>query len=171
MSPGLARFLDARRFLLEHRADYAAAYDGFRWPELDEFNWALEWFDHLGAAPDSANRAALRIIEPDGSQHGWTFAQLSARSAQVASWLRSLGARRGDRIVVMLGNQVELWEMILAAMKLGAVIIPATTLLAPADLRDRADRGRAKFVVAASPETAKWAAVPGDFTRVAVGPS
>ncbi len=77
------------------------------------------------------DRAALRIIEPGGTARSWAFAQLSARSAQVASWLRSLGARRGDRIVVMLGNQVELWEMILAAMNLGAVIIPATTLLAP----------------------------------------
>jgi acetyl-CoA synthetase len=165
----MARFAAARQFLLDHREDYTAAYQGFRWPELDEFNWALEWFDQLGADPDSGRRAALRIIEPDGSQHSWTFAQLSARSAQVASWLRTLGVRRGDRIVVMLGNQAELWEMILAAMKLGAVIIPATTLLAPADLRDRVDRGRAKFAVVASAETGKWAEVPGDFTRIAVG--
>jgi acetyl-CoA synthetase len=169
MSDGLARFIEARRFLLDRRLDYDGAYAGFQWPELGEFNWALDWFDHLGADRDSAGREALRIIEPGGAQRGWTFAELSARSDQVASWLRSLGARRGDRIVVMLGNQVELWEMILAAMKLGAVIIPATTLLAPADLRDRAERGQARFVVAASAETGKWADVPGDFTRIAVG--
>jgi acetyl-CoA synthetase len=168
---GLARFEAAREFLLAHRDDYQAAYQGFQWPELDEFNWALDWFDHLGAAPESAGRAALHIIEPDGSQRGWTFAEMSARSAQVASWLRSLGARRGDRIIVMLGNQVELWEMILAAMKLGAVIIPASTLLAPADLRDRVERGQASFAVVAAAETAKWADVPGDFTRISVGAS
>jgi acetyl-CoA synthetase len=168
---GLARFAAARQFLLEHRDDYTAAYQGFRWPELDEFNWALERFDHLGTAPDSAQQAALRISEPDGSQRSWTFAELSSRSAQVASWLRSLGVRRGDRIVVMLGNQAELWEMILAATKLGAVIIPATTLLAPTDLGDRVNRGRARFAVVASAETAKWADVPGDFTRISVGAS
>jgi acetyl-CoA synthetase len=166
---GLAEFRAARRFLLEHREDYDAAYRGFRWPELDEFNWALEWFDHLGADPESADRPALWIVEQDGSERRWTFAELSVRSNQVANWLRSQGVGRGDRIVLMLGNQVELWEMILAAMKLGAVVIPATTLLAESDLRDRIDRGQARHVVVASAETGKWAGVPGDYTRISVG--
>jgi len=168
---GLAAFRAARRFLLDHREDYDAAYAGFRWPELDEFNWALEWFDHLGTDPESADRPGLRIIEQDGTDRQWTFAELSRRSNQVANWLRSHGVARGDRIVLMLGNQVELWEMILAAMKLGAVVIPATTLLAEADLRDRIDRGGAGHVVVASAETGKWAGVPGDYTRISVGGS
>ena len=168
---GLAEFRAARRFLLEHREDYDAAYRGFRWPELDEFNWALEWFDHLGADPESADRPALWIVEQDGSERRWTFAELSVRSNQVANWLRGQGVGRGDRIVLMLGNQVELWEMILAAMKLGAVVIPATTLLAEADLRDRIDRGQAKHVVVAVAETDKWDGVPGDYTRISVGGS
>ena len=166
---GPAEFRAARRFLLEHRDDYEAAYRGFRWPELDEFNWALEWFDHLGADPESAGRPALWIVEQDGSERRWTFAELSVRSNQVANWLRGQGVARGDRIVLMLGNQVELWEMILAAMKLGAVVIPATTLLAESDLRDRIDRGQARHVVVASAETGKWAGVPGDYTRISVG--
>jgi acetyl-CoA synthetase len=165
----LAEFQAARQFLLDHADDYEAAYAGFRWPVLDDFNWALEWFDHLGAAADSADRPALWIVEQDGSQRRWTYAELSARSNQVANWLRSHGVGRGDRIVLMLGNQVELWEMILAAMKLGAVVIPATTLLAEADLRDRIDRGQAKHVVVAAAETDKWSAVPGEYTRIAVG--
>jgi len=166
---GPAEFRAARRFLLEHRDDYEAAYRGFRWPELDEFNWALEWFDHLGADPESADRPALWIVEQDGTERRWTFAELSVRSNQVANWLRGQGVARGDRIVLMLGNQVELWEMILAAMKLGAVVIPATTLLAESDLRDRIDRGQARHVVVASAETGKWAGVPGDYTRISVG--
>jgi len=168
---GLAEFRAARRFLLEHREDYEAAYGGFRWPELDEFNWALEWFDHLGADPDSADRPALWIVEQDGSEQRWTFAELSVRSNQVANWLRGQGVGRGDRIVLMLGNQVELWEMILASMKLGAVVIPATTLLAESDLRDRIDRGQARHVVVASAEVGKWDGVPGDYTRISVGGS
>jgi acetyl-CoA synthetase len=165
----LAEFRAARQFLLDHREDYDAAYAGFRWPELDEFNWALEWFDHLGAAPDSADRPALWIVEQDGSERKWTFAEMSRRSNQVANWLRGHGVVRGDRIVLMLGNQVELWEMILAAMKLGAVIIPATTLLAEADLIDRIERGQARHVVVAAAEVDKWTAVPGQYTRIAVG--
>ncbi|HEY2100397.1 MAG TPA: AMP-binding protein [Pseudonocardia sp.] len=166
---GLAEFRAARQFLLDNRENYDAAYAGFRWPVLDEFNWALEWFDHLGAAPDSADRPALWIVQQDGSERKWTYAEMSARSSQVANWLRSRGVVRGDRIVLMLGNQVELWEMILAAMKLGAVVIPATTLLAESDLRDRIDRGQAKHVVVASAETDKWSAVSGEYTRIAVG--
>ena len=69
----------------------------------------------------------------------------------------------------MLGNQVELWETILAAMKLGAVIIPATTLLQPADLADRVERGNARHVVAGGADAAKFDAVPGEYTRIAVG--
>jgi acetyl-CoA synthetase len=166
---GLIAFTAARQFLLDHRENYRRAYGEFSWPELDEFNWALEWFDHLGANPESADRTALWIIEQDGSEQRWTFAELSRRSNQVANWLRDQGVVRGDRIVLMLGNQVQLWEMILAAMKLGAVIIPATTLLAEADLADRIERGRARHAVVASDQTAKWADVPGEYTRIAVG--
>ena len=166
---GFTAFTEARRFLLEHREDYDAAYAGFAWPELDEFNWALEWFDHLAADPGSADRPALWIVEQDGSQRRWSFAEMSARSNQVANWLRERGVARGDRLVLMLGNQVELWEMVLAAMKLGAVVIPATTLLAEADLTDRIERGQARHVVVAAAETGKWAGVAGEFTRISVG--
>ena len=69
----------------------------------------------------------------------------------------------------MLGNQVELWETMLAAMKLGAVVIPATTLLAESDLRDRIDRGNAKHVVVRAADAGKFDGVPGDYTRIAVG--
>jgi acetyl-CoA synthetase len=94
---------------------------------------------------------------------------MARRSDQVANWLAGIGVNRGDRIILMLGNQVELWETILAAIKLGAVIIPASTLLAAADLRDRVDRGNARFVIARSVDVPTFAGVPGDFIRIAVG--
>jgi acetyl-CoA synthetase len=87
----------------------------------------------------------------------------------VANWLRAQGVARGDRIVLMLANQLELWESMLAAMKLGAVVIPATTLLAPADLRDRIERGKARHVIVRSADTGKWDGVAGSYTKIAVG--
>ncbi len=90
------------------------------------------------------------------------------RSDQVAAWLAEQGVRRGDRVMVMLGNQVELWETMLAVMKLGAVILPATTALGPADLADRIERGGAKHVVTSAANTAKFAEVPGDYGRIVV---
>ncbi|WP_067816434.1 AMP-binding protein [Actinomadura kijaniata] len=159
-------FRAARDFLLEHREDYAGAREKFRWPELDAFNWAIDWFDRIAEGND---RPALWIVEEDGSEARYSFADLARRSNQVAGWLRGAGVRRGDRLVLMLGNQVELWETILAAMKLGAVLIPCTPLLGTSDLRDRIERGNAAHVVTGSGDTGKFDGIDGAFTRIAVG--
>ncbi len=162
-------FLAARDYLLAHREDYDSVYREFRWPELGEFNWALDHVDAVGANPQTADRTALWIVGQDGSEGQWSFAEMSARSNQVANWLRQEGVARGDRLILMLGNQVELWETILAAMKLGAVIIPATPLLGPADLADRVERGAARHVVVCASAAGKFDDVAGDYTRIAVG--
>ncbi|MER5302943.1 AMP-binding protein [Streptomyces lasiicapitis] len=163
---GTEDFRAARDFLLRHREDYTAAYEGFAWPRPEYFNWALDWFD---AIADGNDRTALHIVEEDGTETRRSFADLARRSARAANWLRALGVGAGDRIVVMLGNQVELWEVALAAMKLRAVVIPATPLLGAADLRDRIERGRARHVVVRAEDAAKFADVPGEYTRIVVG--
>jgi acetyl-CoA synthetase len=162
-------FRVARDYLQQHREDYDTAYRDFAWPEFDQFNWAIDWFDVVAHDPDNAERFALWIVEEDGTENRWTYPEMSGRSNQVANWLRGLGVRRGDRLILMLGNQGELWETILAAIKLGAVIIPASTLLGPADLTDRVERGAAKHVVIRSVDTEKFADVEGGYTRIAVG--
>src|SRR4051812_2982535 len=170
MNRSAEAFYEAREFLITHREDYVAAYRDFRWPEIGEFNWALDHFDTVAADPQRGAARALWIVESDGSAAHWTFAEMSARSNKVANWLRRKGVARGDRVILMLGNQVELWETLLAAMKLGAVVIPATTLLTAADLRDRLDRGNAKHVVVGAADAGKFEGVEGDYTRIAVRP-
>lgn len=165
-STAIETFRAARDLLLQHRTDYETALRSFEWPRFERFNWALDWFDLIARDND---RPALVIVEEDGSETRCSYADMAQRSNRVANWLRENGVARGDRIIVMLGNQVELWETILAAMKLGAVIIPAATLLRPVDLQDRVERGRARHVVARSADCAKFANVPGDYTRIAVG--
>ncbi|WP_020673613.1 AMP-binding protein [Amycolatopsis nigrescens] len=162
-------FRQARDYLLAHREDYDTAYRDFSWPEPAEFNWALDWFDRIAEDPANAERYALWIVEENGTETRWTYPEMARRSNQVANWLRGHGVGRGDRLILMLGNQTELWETILAAIKLGAVIIPASTLLGPADLRDRVNRGAAGHVVIRSVDTPKFAEVAGDYTRIAVG--
>ncbi|SHK87413.1 acetyl-CoA synthetase [Pseudonocardia thermophila] len=168
-NPSVAAFYAARQFLWDNREDYDTAVRDFRWPQIDEFNWAIDHFDAVAADPERGAKRALWIVESDGSEAHWTFAQLAERSNRVANWLRSHGVSRGDRVILMLGNQVELWETILAAMKLGAVLIPCTTLLTAADLRDRIERGNARHVVVAGSDAAKFDDVAGDYTRIAVG--
>jgi acetyl-CoA synthetase len=165
-----AGFRAARDLLLRHRADYDAARAGFSWPELDEFNWALDWFDMIAA--EHPDRAALRIVTRDeGAGTRVSYAEMAARSNQVANWLRELGVRRGDRLLLMLGNIAPLWEVILAAMKLGAVIVPTSTLLGPPELADRIERGDVRHVVTESAHVPKFRQVPGDWTRIAVEPT
>ncbi|MFJ2826847.1 AMP-binding protein [Streptomyces sp. NPDC087263] len=161
-----AEFRAARDFLLAHREDYATACAGFDWPRPDHFNWALDWFDVIA---DGNDRTALHIAEEDGSETRLSFAELSERSDRVANWLRAQGIRAGDRILMVLGNQLELWETALAAMKLRAVLVPATPLLGAADLRDRVERGRVRHAVVRAGDTGKFDEVPGDYTRIAVG--
>ena len=169
MAEAHTTFRAARDLLLAQRTDYDAALAGYEPPRPEHFNWALDWFDVVAATPQTGPRTALWVIEQDGTQARVTYAEMAQRSAQVAAWLRSLGVRRGDRVLLMLGNQVELWETMLAATKLGAVIIPATTLLTAEDIVDRIERGAVRHVVAGAAHTGRFAQVPGDYTRIAVG--
>lgn len=159
----LAEFIQARNLLWSHRTDYATAYREFRWPKLDRFNWALDYFDQLAQGND---KPALWIVEEDGSQKVLSFKQLSERSNQVANYLRQLGVKRGDCLLLMMGNEVPLWELMLAAIKLGAVLSPATTLLTKDDLTDRIERGKVKVVVTNLIE--KFESLPRTFTAISL---
>ncbi|MCQ0000588.1 AMP-binding protein [Streptomyces sudanensis] len=165
-------FLAARDVLLLHRTDLAKAVEEFRWPRLTEFNWALDWFDAVAARND---RVALRVVGDGGpeSDRLLTFGALSRRSAQVANRLRSLGVRRGDPLLLMLGNRVEVWETMLAAIKLGAIVIPTYTTATPAELADRLHRGGVRYVVAEAELTGRFAEAQGgrprEWSGVAVG--
>ncbi|WP_209324433.1 AMP-binding protein [Brevibacterium renqingii] len=159
-------FRAARDQLIELRSDYDTAREKFEWPRFTHFNFALDWFDRIAENNDDP---ALWIVEQDGSEGKWSFAELSARSNQVANYLRRAGVKRGDHVMVMLNNQVELWETMLAGIKLGAVLLPATTQLGPIDLNDRVERGKAEFVVAGTEDAAKFDEVELEVVRIVVG--
>lgn len=166
-SSNTAAYRAARDQLIALATDYEAALREFTWPRLTgEFNWATDWFDVIARGND---RPALWIVEEDGREQRISFADMASRSDRVASWLSGLGVGKGDRVMLMLGNQVELWESMLAVAKLGAVIMPTTGALGAADLTDRIGRGGARFVIANAADTAKFDEVPGEYTRIVVG--
>lgn len=157
----------ARDSFLAFAGDYEAAVRDFEWPEVGPtFNWAVDWFDQIAEGNDSA---ALTIVEEDGSRSETTFDQMRRRSNAVGRWMAAHGVGKGDSVIVMLGNQVELWESMLAVMKLGAVIMPTTTAVGPAELRDRIARGEAKHVLCNAADVGKFDEVPGGYTRFCVG--
>jgi acetyl-CoA synthetase len=157
----------SRDQLLSLRGSRERAVTEFRWPALgDRFNWAVDWFDVIARGND---QPALVVVEEDGSVTERSFAEMSRSSDQLAAWLAGHGVRGGDPVLVMLGNQVELWESMLAVMKLGAVIMPTTTAVGASDLTDRITRGGARHVICNAADVGKFDDVPGDYTRICVG--
>lgn len=157
----------ARDQLLSLQGDPDRARAEFAYPQVgDTWNWAVDWFDAFARGND---KPGLIVVEEDGSDQTLTFDQIATRSDQVAAFLTAQGVGRGDSVIVMLGNQVELWDTMLGIMKIGAVIMPTTTAVGPADLRDRIERGQARIVVANPADTAKFEQVPGDYLKVSVG--
>ncbi|OXM67150.1 MULTISPECIES: AMP-binding protein [Amycolatopsis] len=157
----------ARDLLQDLSTDYTKAVAQFSWPDFgDRFNWAIDWFD---AVARGVERTALWIVEEDGSEARYSFDDMARRSDQAAAHLAAHGVRRGDRVLLMLHNQVELWESMLAVMKLGAVILPTTTALGPAELVDRIERGGARHVLVNAADTGKFEDVPGSYGRFVVG--
>ena len=154
-------FLTARDKLLQSQS----RAEEFRWPELAAFNWACDYFDGLA----SHAHPALRVIDDHGTDESFSFATLAARSNQVANFLTAAGVARGDRVLVMFGNVAPLWETILAAMKIGAVVIPAATLLSSSELADRILRADVRAVVTDAALTARFAGLAGAPIRIAVG--
>lgn len=157
MTTAHEKYKAARDFLLEHREDYEAACAGFEWPRIEgRFNWATDWFDVIARGNDEP---ALWIVEEDGSQEKHSFDDMATRSDKLAAWLTEQGVGKGDPILIMLNNQVELWDSMLAIMKIGAVIAPTTTALGAADLKERIARADAKGILCNADEAGKmyWA--------------
>ncbi|WP_336660344.1 AMP-binding protein [Leucobacter sp. USHLN153] len=162
-----AVFFSARDELLARAGEPQRQREDFSWPDVGPtFNWAHDVFDVIAAGNHTP---ALWIAEEDGSELKRTFAQLKQRSDQVANWMTSIGAKRGDVAMLMLGNRVELWEIMLAAMKIGVVLLPTSVVLGSQELVDRVERGTVRWVFAAAEDAVKFREVPGDYRGIGVG--
>ncbi|MGV0850374.1 AMP-binding protein [Mycolicibacterium phlei] len=171
MTSNTDRYREARDRLVTVITDYDKAMEAFAWPQIEgRWNWATDWFDVIAREnPGRNDRTALWITEEDGSEQQVSFAEMADRSDRVATWLAGLGVGKGDRVILMLGNQVELWESMLAVAKLGAVIMPTTAALGPADVADRITRGGARVVIANAADAGKFEGAADGVLRIAVG--
>ncbi|WP_424952534.1 AMP-binding protein [Deinococcus sp.] len=154
-------FRTALKAITDHREDYDAQRAAFSWPLLGVFNWADDVFRPLAAQMG----AAPALVWDGGSQ---SYADLEAQANRLANLFTERGVRPGDRVLVMLGGVPELWPIFIAFIRIGAVIIPATTLLSAHDLQDRMKRGEVRHVVTETGETGKFAGLDG-FGRFVVG--
>src|SRR6185312_1814320 len=109
--------------MIPHGLPYEEAMRRFRWPTPAKFN--------IGRAvcerhpPDAL---ALIVENADGSVRNWTFGQLLAASSRLANALAAKGIEKGDRVGVFLSQGAELTVCHLAGYRLGAVVLPLSTL-------------------------------------------
>ena len=115
----------------------------FKDPE--KFNFAFDVVDALGTTkPD---KLAMLHISKDMTERRFTFQDLKKESARTANYFKSLGIRRGDRVMLVLKRHYQFWFSVLALHKLGAVVIPATNQLLEKDFAYRFAAGKVKAIV------------------------
>jgi len=111
----------------------------------ETFNFAFDVVDALGRSkPD---KLAMLHLSEDGTERRFTFQDMKKESARTANYFKSLGIKRGDRVMLILKRHYQFWFSILALHKLGAVAIPATNQLQEKDLSYRFTAGQVSAVV------------------------
>lgn len=158
-------FLLARDTLLRCGSDHSAACRAFQWPTFDHFNWAHDWFDVIAAGNETP---ALRLIGSDG-ERTLSFNALARQSDRTAAWLQELGIERGDPVLLLLDNRAELWELLLALMKLRAIAVPMFVTVTAAELAQRMERAAVRHIVADTSLAMSVTVPPALGARIAVG--
>jgi acyl-coenzyme A synthetase/AMP-(fatty) acid ligase len=143
---------------MPNMTDYEETRRTFRLEVPERFNAAVDVVDARAASdPDML---ALRMVSPDGRDaDDHTFADLRERSNRMAHLLAEQGVTKGDRVFLMLPRVIGWYDVVLGAIKLGAIPMPATTQLTPKDIAYRIDRAEASVAVTDPDGTAKVDAV------------
>ena len=111
----------------------------------DKFNFAFDVVDALGRSkPD---KLAMLYVSNDGEEKRLTFADMKKESARAANYFKSLGIKRGDRVMLVLKRHYQFWFSVLALHKLGAVAIPASNQLQEKDFVYRIETGNVKAIL------------------------
>lgn len=144
----------------KNMTSYEAARDEFAWNPPARFNFARDVIDPWGER-DPAHRAIF-WVDDDGNEKTLTFAELTARSKRLCNALAAAGVERGDTVVVMLGRNLEWWEILTACLRMGAVCSPGTTQLSPKDIAYRMNAAEAVCFVTDTANAPKLDEVAGE---------
>ena len=111
----------------------------------ESFNFAFDVVDTLGRR--KPNKLAMLHISEDGTERRFTFGEVKKESARAANYFKSLGIKRGDRVMLVLKRHYQFWFAILGLHKLGAIAIPATNQLLEKDFTYRFAAGKVKAIL------------------------
>ncbi|HHU49550.1 MAG TPA: AMP-binding protein [Clostridiales bacterium] len=116
----------------------------------ENFNFAYDIFDRI--AEETPDKTALVWCNDNGGEARYTFGQLKEQCNRTASYLYSVGIRKGDPVMLILKGRYEFWFCILALHKIGAICIPATHLLTEKDIAYRNNAADIKMIITVNEE-------------------
>ncbi len=111
----------------------------------EKFNFAFDIVDALGT--EKPDKLAMLHVAQDGTERRLTFQDMKKESARAANYFKSMGIRRGDRVMLVLKRHYQFWFAILGLHKLGAIAIPATNQLLEKDFTYRFAAGNVKAIL------------------------
>jgi acyl-coenzyme A synthetase/AMP-(fatty) acid ligase len=139
--------------------DYEQTCREFRWEVPEHYNFAVDVVDRWG---EDAQKLAMLWVNEQGDERRLTFRDFTARSNQVGNALRTMGIRKGERILILLPRLPEWWDAVLGIMKIGAISMPGTTLLTPKDVAYRLQAAEAVAVITDEEGASKVDQVAGE---------
>ncbi len=114
----------------------------------DGFNFAFDVIDRLGI--EQPEKTALMHIGVDGTENRFTFKDLKRASSQTANYFKSLGIKKGDKVMLILKRHYQFWFSMIALHKIGAIAIPATNQLKEHDITYRFNKAGVKMIICTS---------------------
>ena len=117
----------------------------------EKFNFAFDVLDAI--AEKDPDKLAMLHVSKDKTERRFTFKDIKKESNRVANYLKSLGIKKGDRVLLVLKRHYQYWPTMMALNKLGAIAIPATNQLQPHDFEYRFNAAGVGAVIATADET------------------
>ena len=147
---GSSRKNTANDHLLCHKfihaqEDEQGALKGVSFENADKYNFAFDTVDAI--ARQEPDKLAMVHVSNDMTERRFTFKDMKDASSQSANYFKSLGIKRGDRVMLVLKRHYQFWFAILGLHKLGAIAIPATNQLQEKDFAYRFEAAGVNAVV------------------------
>ena len=118
---------------------------------IDKFNFAYDIVDAI--AEKNPNKLALLHISNDKTEHRFTYSDIKKNSCRAANYFRSLGIKKGDKVMLVLGRHYQFWFAMLALHRIGAVAIPAMNQLLDHDFEYRFNKAGVSAILCTSKGT------------------
>ena len=137
----LSKFLKQENF-----KSYEDFKEHFELTVPEDFDFARDVVDFL--AEHEPNKLALLYCNDEGEERRFTFSEVSNLSKKTATYFKSLGIGKGDRMLLLLRRRWEYWISAIALHRIGAVAVPASIQLTTKDLAYRVNATKAKAIIA-----------------------